>query len=306
MFHRILVPVDATDRSHQSLLLAKRIAKRFDASILIVRVRPFLEAQPNITTDLHALDDWAAEVRADGVICDSILDLDQSVDGIVATAKNQACDLIVMAPHHRTRLETFRHPSVTEAMMAQSPAPLLIWPEQMTEDAAMSFLESAASAIIVPLDGSELAEQALPYAEELATQYGRSIILARVASPNSMASPTLPLGQLDSQLIEEEYAAARSYLRKTRERLERRVHEPVQSMILTGAPATELLQLAEAHPDAVLVMTTHGRGRVGRTFLGSVATQLAHHAAIPLFILRPGATQQQSSMRNQDAFANSN
>ncbi len=305
MFRRILVPFDETELSHQSLLLAKVLAKRFEASILLVRVRPILEAPKDIAVDLRMLDAWAADVRTDGIDCKSILDLDHTVDGIVATAKYQENDLIVMAPHHRTRLEALRHPSVTEEMMAQSPAPLLIWPEQMTPEAATNLLELPASVIIVPLDGSALAEQALPYAEDLAARYGRGLILARVTPPADLEPTISQMGQLENQLRAEGYADAGTYLRELRERLMQRVKVAVQSMILTGTPASELLRLVEAHPDAVLVMTTHGRGRVSRTFLGSVATQLAHHAAIPLFILRPGVAYQQPSIRTEDTLATS-
>jgi nucleotide-binding universal stress UspA family protein len=292
MFRRILVPVDGTEHSRQSVALACRLAKQFGGKVFLVRVQPLTTRARELATSTLALEALTEEVRQGGVECDSMLDQDSTVEGIVATATYRDSDLIVLAPHHRSWLEALRHPSVTEDMMAQSPAPLLIWPERMPTESVASFLAAPAAPVIVPLDGSDVAEQALPYATALAEQYGRSLLLVRVVPPVVLPSIGPQTTQLQARVREEEQEAARAYMQLIRERAgsEIEVAGAVQSMVLVGQPTAELLRLAEAHPDGVLVMTTHGRGRVGRALLGSVAADLIHRASIPMFVLRAGMT----------------
>lgn len=303
MFHRIVVPVDDTERSQQSATLATHLAKQFGATVLVVHVKPFTTGSQDIVAAMHAVEVVAEKVRRAGVACDALLDLDKTVEGIVATAKYQDSDLIVLAPHHRSWLKALRHPSVTEEMMAQSPAPLLIWPEGMPPEAAASVLESPASTVMVPLDGSELAEQALPYATALAERMGRALLLVRVVPPVVVPTMSPQTIHVEESVHEQEQTSARAYMRQVRERIAAQSSVAVQSIILAGQPASELLQVAESHPDSVLVMTTHGRGRAGRAWFGSVAADLAHQATIPMFVLRPSETSAQTDTSREDAWA---
>lgn len=303
MFRRILVPADGSERGHQSVTLATRLAKRFGATVLLVRVKPLMASVQDIALDRCALDALAEEVRREGVACDTMLDLDRTVEGIVATAKYQNSDLIVMAPHHRSWIAAVRHPSVTGDMIAQAPAPLLIWPEHLSDEDAASFLESPAALVIVPLDGSELAEQALPYAISLAEHYGRALLLVRVVLPAILPSARPQTTQVHARIRGEELEAARAYMQHIRERIAAEAEVPVQSMILGGAPTPELLRLADAHPESVFVMTTHGRGRVGRAVLGSVAADLALRASVPMFVLRAGTMPDTTEHGSKDVVA---
>ena len=287
MFRRILVPVDGTGQDQHSLLLAGRLAKRFDASVFLVRVRsPKTDSHVALddVTDLKAL---ASNLQQQGIACHFTLDLDQTVEGIVATARHQENDLIVLAPHHRSWLEAIRHPSVTDDMLSQTPAPLLIWPEHMSPEAAMNFLAAPTAQVMVPLDGGEMAEQALPFATALARQYERPLMLVRVVSPIAIPFGVYPG---DASVAEQVQDAARAYLQRVRERIASQVTFPVQSMLLSGLPWAELLRVSEAHPDSIIVMTTHGRGHVGRALFGGVTTELAHRGSCPIFALRRGAT----------------
>lgn len=302
MFHRIVVPVDDTERGQQSATLATHLAKQFGATVLVVHVKPFMTGTQDIVAGMHTVEVVAEKVRRAGVACDALLNLDKTVEGIVATAKYQDSGLIVLAPHHRSWLEALRHPSVTEEMMAQSQAPLLIWPEGMPPEAATSVLESPASTVMVPLDGSELAEQALPYATALGERMGRALLLVRVVPPAVVPAMGPQTIHLEESRYKEEQTIARTYMRQVRERIAAQSSVAVQSIILAGQPASELLQVAESHPDGVLVMTTHGRGRAGRAWFGSVAADLAHQATIPMFVLRPNETSAQTDTSREDAW----
>ena len=294
MFRRILVPVDGTTRGAEAIAIARQLAQHSEAHVMLLRVEPVGATEAEISADLRSLTQCATELRAQGVDAHALLEYDEPGtpggpgSDIATIARAKHSDVIVMAPRHHGILDAVRHPSVTAQLFSRSPAPLLIWPEHMRADAPMSFLETVSSLVIVPLDGSELAEEALPIAEAFAREYDRTVLLVRVVAPIVLAGggpETLRLGRQAQADAERE---ALHYLRGVRRRLANEVGGQqliVQTMLRTGDPSRELLALAESHPDSLLVMSTHGRGAVMRVLAGSVATSLMRNTPVPLLIL---------------------
>jgi nucleotide-binding universal stress UspA family protein len=112
--------------------------------------------------------------------------------------------------------------------------------------------------ILVPLDGSDLAERALPYAEAL-------------------AGPDCQLILLEVGQDEEEFQL-----------LDRHADACAQLETVTGDPAQQILQVATQLGVGLIVMTTHGRGALGRWAFGSVADEVARTSDVPVMIIRPG------------------
>jgi nucleotide-binding universal stress UspA family protein len=141
--------------------------------------------------------------------------------------------------------------------------------------------------IVVPLDGSELAEQALPHAEALARLTGAPLHLVRVIDPTHLGTPLGTLLSTDAValelLLEEERIAAREYLGRIEGDLRDRRHA-VTVEYRPGRAADELL--AAAQPGDLLVMATHGRSGLGRWFLGSVAEAVIHRSSVPVLLVR--------------------
>ena len=141
--------------------------------------------------------------------------------------------------------------------------------------------------IIVPLDGSALAEQALPQAEGLARLTGAPLHLVRVidpAGPGTLGTVVLHTDALSMQLLlEEERIAAREYLERIEQDVRDRQHA-VTVEYRQGPAAQELL--ANTQPGDLLVMATHGRGGLTRWFLGSVAEAIVRRASIPVLLVR--------------------
>jgi nucleotide-binding universal stress UspA family protein len=123
--------------------------------------------------------------------------------------------------------------------------------------------------VLVPLDGSELAEEALPYAKAIAEKTGAVLHLARVVPID--APP-------------DEAAEAREYL----SRLAGRLGDRVQLSVRYGHPAAEIIDLARELADPAIVMTTHGRGGLGRWLYGSVADRVVRGAGVPVLLIRSG------------------
>jgi nucleotide-binding universal stress UspA family protein len=142
--------------------------------------------------------------------------------------------------------------------------------------------------IVVPLDGSELAEQALPQAEALAQLTRAPLHLVRVIDDPAGLGPFSDVAfHTDvaalQRLAEEEHVAARDYLERVEQELRDRQHT-VTVEYRRGPVPDELL--AAAQPTDLLVMATHGRGGVARWFLGSVAEAVVRRATVPVLLIR--------------------
>lgn len=140
--------------------------------------------------------------------------------------------------------------------------------------------------ILVPLDGSALAERALPTAAALAARLGARLHLVTVHPPSALPLPAEdPLGELTT-LDRQSREAEREYLRQqAREAAERHAVAATEAL-LQGEPAAELARYAAEHEIDLVVMTTHGRGGFSRFWLGSVADRLLRRLERPVLLLR--------------------
>ncbi len=140
--------------------------------------------------------------------------------------------------------------------------------------------------ILVPLDGSQLAEKALPYAIKLATKFGADLLLMRAAEV-----PTLLTDTPDHEL--QYLRQAETYLAEVRDtiidtRLEPNlVPEKVQTIVIYGDAKRELAEIAPFEKADLIVMTTHGRTGLAGLLMGSVANNILHHTKLPVMLIRP-------------------
>ncbi len=138
--------------------------------------------------------------------------------------------------------------------------------------------------LLVPLDGSEFAEQALTTAGELAEGLDGTVILVRVVPPpvpGRFYAPTL-LEELQEAQVRE----AEAYLDSVAVRLKRdRLH--VDTHVLSGEVAATLVRFARFEPCELIVMGSHGLGGVGWHVFGSVAQKVLHSSRCPVLIVRP-------------------
>ncbi len=124
-------------------------------------------------------------------------------------------------------------------------------------------------AVIVALDGSKLAEQALPLAKQIAEHLGARLSLLQVIPPDAPA---------------ERQDEAAAYLEETA----RELLIPTQVMVRIGKPADEIIASAVDAPESIIVMMTHGRGGLGRLLYGSVADLVVRDSRVPVLLIRAG------------------
>lgn len=142
------------------------------------------------------------------------------------------------------------------------------------------------SAVLVPVDGSNFAEHALPYALGIARRTGATLHLALVHVPAETAGPAYPLTDAIEAHQQEQRDQEADYLQDLVERLAPG-DVPVRSALLTGRIAPALGRHVEEVGIDLIVMTTHGRGGFQRTWLGSTADSLIRQCSIPILLARP-------------------
>jgi nucleotide-binding universal stress UspA family protein len=147
--------------------------------------------------------------------------------------------------------------------------------------------------VLVPLDGSPLAEQALPWALSIARRAGATLDLVRGHALYASNEPVAAWGPYDPHYEDECQQLEQLYLDSTARWLSSVSPVPTCTTLLRDVPGLEgeriLERIRTARPDLV-VMTTHGRGRVGRFFLGSMADELVRQSGVPVLVLHPQST----------------
>ena len=202
------------------------------------------------------------------------------VKGIIALQRELDADIIAMASHSRQGLDRALLGSVADAVAQSSRGYTLVAPPGAPD---MRDKQVAFSRILLPLDGSELAESALPLATTLLTQ------------PTSKERPR----RLTLLFIAESHAQetdGAAYLREIQEALEREagVHGTIFTKVALGSPSGAIVAEASGTNAPIpavarydlMLMATHGRGGLGRWFYGSVATYALAHGDTPILLAR--------------------
>lgn len=122
--------------------------------------------------------------------------------------------------------------------------------------------------LLVPLDGSELAEQALPYVVKIARGFDSEAVLLTVCPPGD---------PLKHALVE--------YLEKKADGL-KASNVKARALCVEGEPASSILDFAVGNAVDLIVISTHGKGGLSRWALGSIATKVVQRSHLPLFLVR--------------------
>lgn len=143
--------------------------------------------------------------------------------------------------------------------------------------------------ILVPLDGSSRAEEALEPAAALARAFGGNLRLVRVC-PGPVSADYIVDVHMHQALERRERANLEQYLEKARSPYSEHGLTVVTRLLEAGDPAEQLLEEIQADPVDLIVMTSHGRSGIARFVLGSVAERISRHATCPVLIIRPKKT----------------
>ena len=143
--------------------------------------------------------------------------------------------------------------------------------------------------ILVPLDGSQLGERALPMATTLAQKFGSTLILLEVLD---IPTPSTPARRIEVSIDwvmearKQTLEAARTYLDERK----KEIHDQgirVRSVLRDISPAQDILDVAKEEDVDLIVMSSHGHGGLARWTFGSVADKVLRHSPCPVLLVRP-------------------
>ena len=302
-FDRILVPLDGSERAEQALPYALTLATEGGAVVLL-QVVPDAETlrkplgQVLMTADevremltslaRKDLERGAERYPAgDRVRYELLTPFGDTAGTLLETAEQQNADLIVMASTGRGALSRLALGSVADRVARNATTPVLLIRES---DESPTAGAPHIRRIVVPLDESERAQRALPFALTLAQRLGVELALVTVLEPQvyTMTSPTFGLpvsadlyGEMETQIrsaAEERLATASRDLTSA--------GATVSTHLLQGSAAGALLDFT--NEDDVIVMTSRGASGIARWLLGSVAEKLVRQAAAPVLLVPSG------------------
>ena len=282
----VLAPIDGSDLALRAVPWAAKLAAR-QGTVVLLRVVPGMTGDAQDAAAANAEIDAAAAVIAEsGVTVERLVSGGEPDETIVATAEQRGADLIVMASHGRGAIGRAIFGSVADRVTRSATVPVLIV-RAATEGAGVA---PNVRRIVVPLDGSPLAERALPVATSLARQFAAPVSVVR-AIDAAMALPVAPavLGtspvvnaEVADRIWREAEAEAKATVANAVTQLQRDGIESFGSL-LNGSP---FFAISDAlHPGDLLVLTSHGRGGIGRWLLGSVAEKLVREAPAPVLLV---------------------
>jgi nucleotide-binding universal stress UspA family protein len=293
MYTRLLIPLDGSKLAEQVLPYARFLARVLGIPVeLLHAVDPHTIAlltdpehtryadtvwADKINNSKSYLDALAKSFQGARVQC--LVEKGTAEDVVIAKTAADKNTLIVMATHGRSGIQRWLLGSVADKVLhgASNHVFLIRASEQGKTDG-----EAVLKSVIVPLDGSALAEQVLPYVVELAKKIGLRVVLVR-----AYALPPAATGdEYTQELINQIESEAREYLeQKVQEGKQKGLNEVVP-VVKYGYGAAEIIALAHETPDNFVAMCTHGRSGVNRWVLGSVTERVVRHSGDPVLIVR--------------------
>jgi nucleotide-binding universal stress UspA family protein len=283
MFNRVLVPLDGSSFSEAALPTALVMAERFAADIRLLNI-----PRSNVGQDLHRT--VANEQTAWGYLATvvervrgvaSVLVSGAVVHGKVAEAiaseTAESHDLIVMASHRRMGRSNLWRRSVTDACIRSSTNPVLV---VRPSDGDPACDRCVVDRVVIPLDGSHLAESALPIGVLMAEAFEAPLVLVRsVGASMPLVAPGgwVTLGN--------SLADARKYLAELAERATSPTIHPTVRLVVGESPARLIDEVAGE--GGLIVMATHGHGGLRRAAVGSVTNEVLDMARAAVLVVHP-------------------
>ena len=262
-------------------------------------VRGYAETSLDLTLKQHRsgyLDTVVAWLTArSGLPVTSVLLEGNIAEALCEQASARGADLVVMTTHGRGPVARSWLGSVADELVRRLPMPvLLVRPGEEKVDLDR---EQTLRHILIPLDGSTLAEKILKPALALGSLMGADYWLLRVIGPAVLgaheAAPaaTNEAGQRWLRQLqvfhEQDRVEAQTYLRRMAERLRAQSLHVETHVAVEEQPAIAISKHVAKHPTDLIALETHGRGGVPRLFLGSVADKVLRGAGVPVLVQRP-------------------
>jgi nucleotide-binding universal stress UspA family protein len=271
----ILVPLDGTEHAQRVLPHAEALAAATGGRLVLMEAAeghalyeqdaPLARRTALATAEQYLAElerrEWGRGLPAEHVVIEG-----PPTAAILGAAETRHADMIVMATHARRGLDRLVTGSVAEGVLRRSPVPVVLVPP----GAAAPLPSVGTLRVLVPLDGSRLAEAALATLAELVPAARLDLLLLRVAEPPDRVVARRPPA---SQGVAARMRAAGAL---------------VTAEVRFGRdPAETIAAVARERTCHLIAMATHGRSGLARLLLGSVAAATLARATVPVLLVRP-------------------
>jgi nucleotide-binding universal stress UspA family protein len=304
MFNRILVPLDGSPVAEHALDTAADLAHRAGATLLLAHADTpdnyiYVEGMPVIddagkplhgTHEREYLRRMAERARQNHVSFVETRVMEQasasSADMLADCIADMKADGVVMTTHGRGGLERLWLGSVADALVRTTHVPILL----LRPDGPGSILP-AIQRVLVPLDGSALADKVLPHTLHLAELLGVTLDLMTVVpvSVGMTVSPYGAPGMAQDTSFERRMEEAQNYLDSTAKDLPPHAGKVKTHVAVSGHVANSIIEAAQSTPGTLIAMTTHARRGLQKLFLGSVADKIVRASDGPVLLYRPAS-----------------
>src|SRR5262245_13186732 len=300
MYSKILIPLDGSRTAEKVLPYARYLARKFRIPVELLAVIDIAEIATHMAAEKARF--------LDAMIEEGVKYSTSYLRGVATTFPNTEvkCEvergkadeviiergtadtkmLIAMATHGRSGLNRFLLGSVAEKVLRGSSSPLLL---VRAAEEGKAEGETRIDSVIVPLDGSELAERVIAPVVEISKALDIEVVLFRTYS-----IPYNTYAGDDAFMVNNDKLIA-GLRDETDEYLEKKVAEikklgvaKVSAVSKEGLAGDEIIAVGKKTPDNLIAMGSHGRSGVRRFVLGSVTETVVRHSNEPVLVIRAG------------------
>jgi nucleotide-binding universal stress UspA family protein len=299
MYTKVLIPLDGSKTAEKVLPCARYLVSKFKIPVELLAVIDIAEMATHISAEKARFLNTMIEdgVRASTTYLRGIastfadaqvkctVEKGRAEDAIIERGEADTGMLITMATHGRSGLNRFLLGSVAEKVLRATANPLLL--VRATEETKAAG-EMRPTTVIVPLDGSELAESVIPMVAGVAKKLDLEIVLFRAYHMpyNVYAGNDSYYAVNYDDLIAGVRDEANEYLEKKVAEVKQLGVAKVSAVSKEGFAGDEIIAVGRKTPDSLIAMCSHGRSGVKRWVLGSVTETVVRHCGDPVLVLR--------------------
>ncbi|MEZ4562004.1 MAG: universal stress protein [Thermomicrobiales bacterium] len=277
----ILVPLDGSPEALGALPYAVALS---GAGATIELLTVIHDASEQVTTENQLQAASQGIENPDITVRTRTLTGDPAAE-IVEAAANGGASMIVMVSHGRGALGRLIHGAVADNVARQATVPVMVIRKELEAPGPVGIMR-----LVLPVDGSPLAAESLPFATTLAQRLGAPILLVRSVNIAELMPPAVGMGEaipfeMYDQTEREMRQEAEKYLQEVAAKL-RADGLSVTAQVLFGPPAPAISEVT--HVGDLVILVSHERSGIARWLMGSVAEQLVRIDEAPV-VLVPGS-----------------
>jgi nucleotide-binding universal stress UspA family protein len=299
MYKKMLVLLDGSKLAEVVFSYAQQLTARLDMEPELLHVCNPQEAeqlpmrQAYMAHMAEILQGRAADIRSKfgketkpgEIKAKSSVVIGYPAEEIIKYADENKIDIIMLSTHGRSGVRMWDLGAVAEKVIHAAKVPVWLVPTELREDVIWDKLGTRK--LVIPLDGSPLAEEVIQHSIDLVKQRGIEsqfeIVLINV-SPMPVTTNLAQVSKLENDLAEME-----KYLDEMVKKVQAQGIKANCDLLRSDNTAKAIVSYVESHPTQLLALATRGHEGISKMVFGSVAEEILHSVkTTPMLIVRPG------------------